>query len=304
MRRPGTTDPISLIVVILLAAPSQLALARPAANMLADDDLGFQVVETIKLKKKRPAKKKATLKVSARLDKDAPKEVMVRLNAGMGLAWRRFLLDQTSTVMHYETSVYSQLFASGEIYPLHLVTRSALARLGLRLGYAHSAGLTTVLKDASLTTSMKRIWGGLNYILPRLSHPHAPRMELRLGLAQMGFDVQQHPQLSSLSVVCMAVGGSAVVPFTSFVMASVAGEYRMLVGARSPMLEPFQIKSAGLHGLSMEGGVQGKIAAGLGYRAWVTYEQLAGDLPALSTDSALRVHDWFASFDLALTYEM
>lgn len=304
MRRPGTTDLISLIAVILLLAPSRLALAREKVKTLADDDLGFEVAETIKLKKKSLARKRETLKVSTRLDPDAPKEVMVRLNAGMGLAWRRFFLDQTSTVLHYETSVYSRLFAGGQVYPLHLVTRSALARLGLRLGYAHSAGLTTEAKDASLDTSIRSIWGGLNYILPRLSHPHAPRMELRLGLAQTGFDVQQHPQLSSMSFVCMAVGGSAVVPFTSFVMASVAGEYRMLVHARGAALEPFQVESAGLQGLSVEGGVQGRITAGLGYRAWVTYEQLTGDLPAVSAEGALRVNDWFASLDLALTYEM
>jgi len=235
------------------------------------------------------------------------KRAVVRLGAGVGLAWRRFLLDAEVTAMNFESGLHSQLFVEGEAYPLHLVTSSALAQIGLRVSYTHSAGLSTEQDDVdaeSLSTSMGRLWAGLVYRVPRFREPRLPRLDLRVGLVHATFEVAENPNVQDLSLTAFAAGGTMTVLFKPWLGFELGGEYRTLLRARSPFLEPYETKPAGLQGFNVVGGLLGKVVGGLGYRGTVVAERFVGDLPALETDGVLKVRDWYVCGNLALTYEL
>lgn len=291
--------------------------AQPAPASTDDENLGFEV-------SKKPARPRADedkepgVKIKKRRKRRGRRRdlerVVVRVGAGFGMAWRRFMLDtqvETGPAVKYTTGLYSQLFVHGEAYPLHLLTRTkALGNLGIRLGYAHSAGLDTELYDSkgekqSLPTSIDRFWGGLNYLLPRFSNPRLPRFELRVGLAHMGFDVDDNPMVDDLSFTSLAAGGQMVIPvWRRWIEVEIDAEYRMLLRSRSIAMRSYLTKTAGLQGFAAVAGLMGKVIGDLGYRAGVTVERFIGDLPSLDGGFDLLVRDWYVSADLALTYEM
>ena len=275
-----------------------------------DEDLGFEVGkesggegETTKIKKRSKRKRRA-----ARSD-ESDDRVVVRAHAGLGLAWRRFLLDAQDDAVNYETGIFSQFFFRTEIYPLHLITRSGIADVGIRFAYAHSAGLKSEVEkggslNESINTNIVRVWGGLNWRLPRFSSPGMPRIELRLGIAHMDFAVEGIEALDT-SFTAMAAGGSIVVPiWRRWIEATLDAEYRMLVRSRSVSLQPYMVKTASIQGFNLEGGLCGKVFGNLGYRATVTAERFLGDLTSLNGGADMLVRDWYISTDLALTYEM
>jgi hypothetical protein len=299
------------------AEPTRPAEQPAPAPQADDENLGFEV-------SKKPAKPRSddgvgepVIKIKKRRKRGRGKDlerVVVRVGAGFGMAWRRFMLDsqvETGPAVKYTTGLYSQLFVHGEAYPLHLLTRTkALGNLGIRMAYAHSAGLDTEIYDSkgvkkSLPTSIDRFWGGLNYLLPRYSNPRMPRFELRLGLAHMGFDVDDNPMVDDLSFTSLAAGGQIVIPiWRRWIEAEVDAEYRMLLRSRSIAMRKYMTKTAGIQGFAAVAGLAGKVVGDLGYRAGVTVERFIGDLPSLDGGFDLLVRDWYISADLALTYEM
>jgi hypothetical protein len=302
-------------------APEGHAATQPAAAPAAPatptavgaSDLGFEVSEGESSVARRPA---ATVASRPRHEREpASSEVtpddhlVVRLEAGIGLAQRRFILDRASSAVDYESGLYSQFSVQGEVYPLELFWRSPLARLGARLSYATSAGLSTEAEQpgtaaASLATSVQRWWAGLTYRVPHFLNPRLPQLDLRVGIAQLIFEVDDNPRVQDLSFTTFAAGGSIAVPLFTFLVLGGSGEYRMLLRARSPVVEQYASAPAALQGFTLQGTVAGRVRYGLGYRASFTYERLAGELSPLAGEGTLAVRDRFLSADLALTWEM
>jgi hypothetical protein len=302
------------------------APAKPPAT--GDDSLGFEVDDS-QPKPKKPAapppKKQqkvaeykpgsddiAEYKPKARSPRreprvaKAPRDRMVAyLGAGLGLAWRRFLLDAVSSAVNFESGVYSQISIQGEVFPLQLMTRSLIARLGLRLAYDHSAGLTTETDQGeSLSTSNSRLWIGLTYLLPRFRNPRLPRLDLRMGLAHTGYDVDDNSVVQDFSVTAFAAGATVTVMFKRYMGIELGGEYRAMLRVRSDFMTPFETGPGALQGFHAAGGVRGRVIGGLGYRAAVSAERFVGDLPALQGENVLHVRDWTVSADVALTFQM
>lgn len=232
--------------------------------------------------------------------------MLAALGAGVGLAWRRFLLDAHSAAMNYESGVFSQLSVQGDLFPLQLLTASPVARLGLRLSYASSAGLSTEQADGqdSLATSISRIWAGLTYLLPRFRDPRLPRVDLRAGVAHTGFSVDDNPLVKDLALTAFAAGATVTVMFKRYLGVELGGEYRVLLRVRSDFMQPFETKPGGLQGFNVAGGLRGRVVGGLGYRAAMSAERMMGDLDALDGAAVLKVRDWTVCADLALTYEL
>jgi len=231
--------------------------------------------------------------------------VVAYLGAGLGLAWRRFLLDAVSSAVNFESGVFSQISIHGDVFPLQLVTRSFFARLGLRLAYAHSAGLTTETDQGeSLSTENSRLWAGLTYLVPRFRNPRLPRFDLRVGVAHTGYDVDDNTQVQDFSVTAFAAGATVTVMFKRYMGIELGGEYRTLLRVRSDFMAPFETGPGALQGFHAAGGVRGRVIGGLGYRAAVSAERFVGDLPALQGENVLQVRDWTVSADVALTFQM
>jgi hypothetical protein len=295
------------------------ATGSPGNTPEGDDTLGFEVATASRKPKTRksaaPKVRRVRASAEPRVEKKLrwggwPRKLPVaRLGAGMGLAWRRFLLDATSAAMNFESGVFSQVAVVGEVYPLPLVTSSRYALLGVRLEYAHSAGLDADPdpdgdSGERLATTINRFWGGLTYMVPRFRNQRLPRLDLRVGLAHMGFGVPDNPTVQDVSFTTFAAGATMVVLFKPYLGMELGGEYRMMLRARSDFINPYQASPGGLQGFNVVGGLQGKVLAGLGYRVSITGERLVGDLPALDSDASLKVRDWYVCAAMALTYEM
>jgi hypothetical protein len=234
--------------------------------------------------------------------------VVVRVNAGVGLAHRRFLLDWVAAGVDYETGLYSQVFAHGEVYPLQLLTANPIARLGLRLDYASSAGLSTDAQPGNpqserLTTTVRRFGAALGFLFPPFRNKAAPRFDLRFGLHHTDFEIEANLKIKDLSLTTMAPGAGITFPFRSYLSFAASAEYRALIRVRNEIVERYAPGTAALQGVWLEAAVQGKIFAGLGYKGSFTYERLAGDLPDPAGGQALIVRDRYMSGDLALSYE-
>ena len=248
-------------------------------------------------------------RIERRADPPTPIDrVVLRANAGVGLAHRRFLLDWVAAGIDYETGVYSQLFVHGEFYPFQLLTANPIARLGLRFGYETSAGLSTEEQPGnpqsrSLSTTIRRLWAGLNFLFPPFRNKVAPRFDLRFGIHHTNFEIDANSQVQDLSLTTMAPGGGMTWPFRTFLNLAISAEYRASIRTRNEVIERYQLGTAAMQGVSLEAAVQGKVFAGLGYKLSFTYERLAGDLPDPAGGQALIVRDRFMSGDLALSYE-
>jgi hypothetical protein len=234
--------------------------------------------------------------------------VVARINAGVGLAHRRFVLDWVAAGVDYETGVYSQLFVQGEVYPFQLLTANPIARLGVRLGYETSAGLSTEEQPgnpltASLTTTVRRFWAGLSFLFPPFRNKVAPRFDLRFGLHHTDFEIDANAKVQDLSLTTLAPGGGLTWPFRSFLNLALSAEYRALIRARNDVVERYAPGTAALQGVWLEAAVLGKIFAGLGYRVSFCYERLAGDVADPAGGEALIVRDRYLAGDLALSYE-
>lgn len=290
----------------------------PAAATGSGEDLGFETDERGAAGSERGA---ATVQQAPEADSgeertgaSPPGRIVLRVDAGFGLASRRFLLDAVSTAVDYATGLYSQISIHGEVYPLQLLSGSFWARLGVRLGFETSAGLNTDLKldgvnAQSFATSVRRLWGGLTYWLPRFANRHAPTFDLRVGLIYQTFEIDQNPLVQDLSLVNLAAGGLIGFPVRRWLSFGLAGEYRGLLRGRSPGLDAFLIPTAGVQGFSLEGSVQGRLFGGLGYRGAFTFERLTGDLAArpdgpAPADARLYVRDHYYSAEVALAYEL
>ena len=305
-------------------APAPQPSPPPASPGGGDDDLGFEVG---KQAPKRPddipvyrphaeraeraeiERAEVRKRPSARAGRMPRDRAVARLGAGVGMAWRRFLLDAQTAAMNYESGLFSQLSIEGELFPLQLLTASAIARLGVRLSYAQSAGLSTELEDSeadSLSTSIARIWAGLVYLLPRFRDARLPRFDLRAGIAHTGFSVDDNPAatVQDLSLTAFAAGATITVMFKRYLGVELGAEYRVLLRVRSDFMAPYETRPGGLQGFNVTGGLRGRVVGGLGYRATMGAERFVGDLPALDTGAVLKVRDWTVCADLALTYEM
>ena len=291
---------------------------RPPAST-GDDNLGFEVGDpapadstpppVAEYRPKQPTEAAVAGKPRAR-GRMPRNRLFARLSAGVGLAWRRFLLDAETAAMNYESGVFSQLSLEAELFPLELVTASPIARLGLRMGYAHSAGLSTDLDQpkASLSTSISRIWGGLLYRLPRFRDPRLPRFDVRVGFAHTGFEVNEDPEVAitvhDLSLTEFAAGASVAVFFKRYLGVELGGEYRTVLRVRSEFMTPYDTRPGALQGFHVTGALRGRVFGGLGYRGSVSAERFFGNLPALASEAELKVRDWTVCADVALTYEM
>ena len=187
----------------------------------------------------------------------------------MGLAYRRFLLGNANWAMDYDTGLYSVFNASGEIYPLELLTSSALARLGLRLGYESSAGLNTEVvqpagPDLGFDTSITRITLGLTYRLPTFSHPLMPRITIHAGLLFYDFSVDENPRVQDVSLTNLCAGASFRVVVKPYLQFMVSGEYQAVLLGSSPVFEQYEVKTAGVQGFSATGAVLGTLIGDLG----------------------------------------
>jgi hypothetical protein len=232
---------------------------------------------------------------------------VLRVGIGAGLAYRRFWLLLPSSGAEYDLGVYSQVTVQGELYPLQLVTRSPLSRLGLRVTYEFSTGLKTRVgqRDGlALDSGQSRIWGGLVFQLPRFSHPRLPCFEVHLGAAHHVFEVSDDPVAEGLSLTSLAVGGAVALPLWSFLVPEARAEYRVPLRAASRTLGRYDAGPASLVGYAVAGGLRGRVWAGVGYRASFVYERFGGDLPALAGGSPLTLRDAYLGGDLALTYEL
>lgn len=259
----------------------------------------------------KPARRRAdpVARVERRADPVTPIDrVVVRVNAGVGLAHRRFVLDWVAAGVDYETGVYSQLFVRGEVYPFQLLTANPISRLGVRLGYETSAGLSTEEQPgnpltSSLTTTVRRFWAGLCFLFPPFRNKVAPRFDLRFGLHHTDFEIDANQKVQDLSLTTLAPGGGMTWPFRSFLNLALSAEYRALIRARNDVVERYAPGTAALQGVWLEAAVLGKIFAGLGYRVSFVYERVAGDVPDPAGGEALIVRDRYLSGDLALSYE-
>ena len=281
--------------------PSTAPKAKPPASSAAADDLGFNVAED-----KRPA---ARPPVVVRRDEPPPNRLVVRAGVGVGLAMRHFLLDVPGAFTDYETGVYSQLSVEGELYPLQLVTANPIALLGVRLAYAHSAGLNTEIEQSgtpasSYATSIQRIWGGLIYTLPRFRPRYAPRLWVRTGIAHFGFEVTDNAKVGGLSLTTYAAGGGFALPLWRYIMPEASCEYRILLRGRSSVFDPYRVDPAALQGFTLDAAIRGTVIGGLGYKLSFTYERFRGELAALASADALAVRDQYLAGELALTYEL
>jgi len=236
---------------------------------------------------------------------------VVAVDVGLSVAWRRFLFEDGKNIaVDYNTGTFSQLEMVAEFYPLQLFDPPAVLKpLGLRLGYSRSAGLHTGSKidltAPPVDTSVSRFWGGLTYRLPRFSHPNAPLIDVRVGVVHSSFDVDKNPDVESLSMTILAPGVRVAIPLRRYVGIYLAGEYRALLQVKSPMLNEYLGRTAGLQGFAIDGGVWGQIAGGLGYRAGFTYERFIGELRSLQNDTdTVRGVNRFIALSFALTYEV
>jgi len=299
-------------------APQPTPAPAPPASA-GDDNLGFEVggpapekgapppVAEYRPKQRTEAAVAGKPRTAGRMPRN---RLFARLSAGVGLAWRRFLLDAETAAMNFESGVFSQLSVQAELFPLELVTASPVARLGLRMGYAHSAGLSTDLPEqkASLSTSIARIWGGLLYRLPRFRDPRLPRFDVRVGFAHTGFEVNEGPEVTidiqDLSLTAFAAGASVAVFFKRYLGVELGGEYRTVLRVRSEFMAPYDTRPGALQGFHVSGALLGRVFGGLGYRGSVSAERFFGNLPALASEAELKVRDWTVCADVALTYEM
>jgi hypothetical protein len=282
----------------------------PGKRVAANPELGFDTDGD-----ERPAGQSGGRRagVAARIERRADPttpidRVVARVNAGVGLAHRRFLLDWVSAGVDYETGVYSQLFVHGEFYPFQLLTSNPIARLGIRFGYETSAGLSTEEQPGrplsrNLSTNLQRLWAGLTFLFPPFRNKAAPRFDLRFGFHYTAFEIDANPKVQDLLFTAIAPGGGITFPFRFYLNFAVSAEYRASIQARNEVVERYQLGTAALQGVSLEAAVQGKIFAGLGYKGSFTYELFRGDLPDPNGGETLAVRDRFMSGDLALSYE-
>lgn len=105
--------------------------------------------------------------------------------------------------------------------------------LGVRLGFGHSAGLTTATTDGrEIGTSVNCYWGGLVARLPRWRGPYAPQFSLHFGLALNDFSLLEQTDLQDFMVSELAAGGAVLVPLHKLARLRFSAEYRALVGAK------------------------------------------------------------------------
>lgn len=231
---------------------------------------------------------------------------LLEFDVGLALAWKNHSLTESDTATNYRSGVHSQFQMTMELLPFRLTNVRALHWLGLRLGFGHSAGLSTATSTGQeIGTSVNCYWGGLVARLPRWRGPFAPQFSLHFGLALNDFSLLEQTDLKDFMVSELAVGGAVLVPLHKLARLRFAAEYRALVGASSDQLASHRVSVGSAQGFRMHAELRGRIIFGLGYSANFAFERIRGLLEPLgSGGSQLELVDSLMTVGVALTYEI
>ena len=234
------------------------------------------------------------------------------VNVGLALAWKEHYFLTTTEATRYSSGAHSQFIMGANVYPFRLTHVSALHWLGLRLRFAHSAGLSTLVTDPQAAGSVREVgtdiscyWGGFVGRIPRWHGRHAPQLSIFFGIAINDFSVLEQTDITDFMVTELAAGGAVFLPIHRLLRLRVSGEYRALAGASSAALVQHRVSVGSAHGFHIDADVTGRIIHGLGYGVIFTYERLRGSLAPLgASESPLDLGDSLLTIGAMLTYEI
>jgi len=198
------------------------------------------------------------------------RDSLVDLSVGMGLAFRRYVLEGTDANVEpdkYEGGMYPEFTIRADIYPMAPFVRGLASGVGVGVTYTRHLSITTKPKDTpdeSVDTTSQELLADLKWRWVILDSPTSPSVIVGAGFGMRDFTLAQNTILTSFNYQFLRFGLDGVVPlFTPLVAVTVGFDVRPLLTVGEEAVSAFGSKTGGL-GFSVRGGLSGIYRLGTG----------------------------------------